>query len=247
MPNLKAGSGRTLQGQQAFKPSDISGLTYWFDATVLDTLYTSDAFTTLTATDGGDVRGWKDLSGNGYNASVNPIGLKCTYSANGLNNMPCVVNGGTGWLRKSTTPIIAQGFTTFVVFKHTAVVASSFIWDGGGGTTNRVRLGLTAASLRTANAGTALTSLNTEDTNAHIHEFVVNGTSSELYIDGALDISGAAGANSIEGLTLFASRADANISNGRMGEVLVYNSVLTTAQRGQVRRYLARKWGFQLP
>lgn len=69
-----------------FTPSDITGLSAWFDASDASTLYDATSGGSLVAADG-EVARWEDKSGNGRHATQSTSGsrpLRKTASINGL-------------------------------------------------------------------------------------------------------------------------------------------------------------------
>lgn len=231
---------------RAFSPADLGTMTYWFDAQDLATLYQSQSTATPVTANGQDVRWWANKA-----VAANPVQIgaanKCTYSSTGINGFGAVANGGTGCLQ-CAGGLVAQGFTTYVVYKHSAVVNSSNLFDNVTGTTDRARYTLSAGGVRQMMGGSTLTGTTSEDTSVHVGAFIFNGADSFGYVDGAMTISGNVGAQGQNGLTLMSSRTPGSaVTNSLIGEFIQYPVVHTPQQMQKVIAYLNRKWGQTTP
>jgi hypothetical protein len=132
-----------------------------------------------------------------------------------------------------------------VVFfgQHVAATASQVWYDA---TTSQPQLqqNVTSGTLRSLNAGTALSG-GAPDTNRHVFIATFDGATSELMIDGSVALSGNAGANSMAGFTLGSSRSSggASLLSGRVAEVLVYPRKLSASEKTAITAYGQAKHG----
>lgn len=213
-------------GTTGLNPVSISGLKVWFDANQLNL-----ADSTLVST-------WTDSSGNGNNATA-AGGNRPTYKVNIKNSKPAVQFSGTNLMTTAAFgAALSQPSTVFLVgqaagastFMDGIIAGSRHLLDFNTGTTVR------------ALAGSGITS------NATVAQFnyftvIFNGASSSLQVNANTAVSGDTGANTLTGVTLGANFTPTASLNGYIGEVLIYNALLSAAQITQVQNYIKAKWG----
>jgi hypothetical protein len=92
-------------------------------------------------------------------------------------------------------------------------------------------------------AGTALNALTLADTAWHVFIVSTNGASSELMVDGAVARAGAAGALNADGFRIAASPGLGTFSAVAVAEALVYDRLLTTAEKADITAKLTAYHG----
>lgn len=218
-----------------FAPTDLAGLQLWLKAD------------SLGLADGAAVTTWADSSGLGNNASV---GVAPTYKAGIVNGLP-VVRFASGNFLNTTAPASQAAETLFLVFRPSGAGfrAPLGATNAGGGrnlyvdnATGKMQLdadGVVAISTSSTPISISVFSVFAYDFAAATswHDFL-NGTA-----DGANTTP-----NSFTNARLTAiGRSDPGSPNyftGDIAEVLIYNSVLSSTDRGSVHNYLLVKYGF---
>lgn len=232
----------------AFNDSRLPSLAYGFDARSLSYLWQDVSMSTAVASHGQTVAAWSDFSGNARHLTQATSGNRPTYQTSVVNSaIPGLLfDGVNDTLKKTSTPSLAQPLSIFTVIKHNSLVAGSFICDGYGTTAGRVRICMSSAYYRSLNAGSNLTSANLADTSPHFHSALFNGTQSEYYIDGALEVFGDAGTQPQEGLTVGGNRSQPSTASmgGHISLFLVYNGLVTEYQRKQIEATIASEFRF---
>ena len=228
--------------QLGFTP--VAGAALWLDSTKASTM-------TLGA--GNTVTQWRDASGNGASVNQSPDGnvgapVLLAGGANTINNLP-VVNFTTDRLINYTN--YPAGITVFSVARYTGGANNRLIsstnnnWILGyhGGWVDRGFFeGWVAGDPNPTHAA---------DTDPHMYEAIIRGTgqNSDVYVADAgrptvtLLASNQGGTQGLNGLALGGWQAGNNeSSNGQVGEILIYNGVLSASDRTQIESYLISKW-----
>jgi hypothetical protein len=214
----------------------------WYAADKITGLVDSQAITT-----------WPDAGPNGDDIAQAVGGSKPFYKTNIVNSQPVArFDGSADFLSGAYTNAgaLTQPFTIFAV----AALDAAAVNDGnlrtivdGDDITNRalVRQDLTASPDDWAiYAGTLITSGDATDSNWTIFTALFNGASSQLWEDGTSILSGDAGAQDPDGLTVGA-KYDGTAAwwDGDIAEIIVYDANLGAADRSTVQQYLADKYG----
>lgn len=237
---------------KSFDPQHVPGLSLWFDA--------SDA-STITTDIG--VKAWFDKSGNARHASQSASNSQPTLTANAIDGKPALVFDGLNDCL--TFPILnLSAWTVFAVCERTGagnatimqILQSAFgvetliiglndsATEGpalvGSGSTGAHKYGkggsLSAGTPRVLTGRWAGPNTN----GATNYSAWDNGVSVSL-TDSATQHK-AAGNDSRIGAS-WCNGALQNFYKGKIGEILVYSSALSTELRTGVERHLARKWG----
>jgi hypothetical protein len=218
---------RRYGGVTAFDPSDIAGLQVWLKA---------DA---LALSDNDPVASWTDSSGNGRTLTS---ATGQTYQTNEQNSLPIVRFDGTDDLMDNGSAIALKHI--FVVLKITQATFADY--DGVltgpaflSGDNEVVLVGDGAGGTQTKFYDAAQTTLYRLD-GADLAE---GSMTAPMNVYGVISLSCAAGW-SLAGLRVGKDRD----SGGRflpadIGELLGYDSVLSSTDRDAVEAYLADKWG----
>lgn len=228
---------------RTFQPIDVPGCALWLDAADQSSLTLS----------GSNVTQWRDKSGNGYIAATPSGSVTQTTS---INSIPVITIGNQSYL---TIPSFVQNFpyySAFFVMRSTNTIPSgSYNFMMWANVTNLINIGIqnnsgTFSVIAGKSGGYFMIGIlgdNPQNQTFLISQVTTNSTATQ-YINRngsplSLDtnVSGTLG-------TLTASinvgGLPFSVAIGfDIGEILIYNTGLTTTQRQQIEGYLAHKWG----
>lgn len=220
----------------SFNPRQISNCALWLDAADPSTVTLS----------GVNITQLRDKSPNAYvisNANgftYNQTRFRNTYPS--FYNSTSVTGRNLG---SNSSVSLSQPLTFFTVCSVIDTVAGGYIFDSAN-TANRVAFTSYLNGRPVMFAGVEL--FNTQSNafvNPAIHSGIFNTTSSSLFLNGTLNVTGSAGTQTLSGLTVGARFNNVEPWTGHICEILIYSGALTTFQRQQVEGYLAWKWGLQ--
>ncbi len=228
-------------------PSAIAGLILWLDATDSSTVINS----------GGAVSAWNDKSSGGNNLTQGTPGAEPTTGTQTINGLNVLSFDGGDYLATINTPLPDGGYTVFVVAQHgvngvnDAIIAQRF---GGNGL--RLQLDFSPSNnirhiirddAAVANGSTSAGTFGV-DVEAIITAISLANRSSNLYINGSSPVSvnnslgvTAAGDGFAVGSILAGSLSLGLV--GEVGEIIAYNTALSTADHNIIGAYLSDKWG----
>jgi Ca2+-binding RTX toxin-like protein len=239
--------------------SAVSGNTLWLDA--------ADAATITQS--GGLVSQWNDKSGLGNHAADATSGTttdRPTFSSATINGRDALSYDGTDdFFSLLNTTAISQGLTVFSIASIASLpgggnpnIIDNWDWQAGkrswsfGTENNRYSFSLSADGTF-GNKITAISSTNIAlNTNLLLSGFY-NGQTASSYTGGVLTDSQSFGSSQ----TIFSDitthtyigRSHGNEGGGfrfletKIGEIIIFNTALSTSDREQVEAYLAEKWG----
>ena len=222
--------------QAPFKPTDIGGCQMWLDGA--DT-------TTIT----GNITSIREKANN---VSLSVSG---TVTATTIGSQSSLNFDGTDYLFGNINNILTG--TSFVVFKATAAnnwYCPFFTWRDNAGQANFPAFGyipggnLIGPYTTFVGVGTPTTSVTIGNT--YLTSYSWSGTTTNIGFNGATPTSGTQPAFASSETRIWIAYDNGETGNGgyttvNIGEILLYNSVLGTAQRQQIEAYLAQKWGLQ--
>jgi hypothetical protein len=235
--------GKTLPSfSTVFNPKSISGISLWLDAYDITTLFTNTTLTTPVTASGQVVRGWADKSGNGLNNTTTDTVI--TYNTTTLG-YPAISFPGTqaaGFACALSMGNAGVSDATYFLVVRSTIAGTGGVYLYHAGTkirqiyanNNLTYMDYNAiaginGSINVTNLTNVVTRQDTASTG-----FLAGWDTGNSF--GSVTLSGAANSNQTS-LTL------GQAFTGYFCEVIVYNSVLSTAQRQQVEGYLAWKWG----
>ena len=199
-----------------------------------------DSSRTARATaDGDPIGAWDDKSGNANHLVQATSGRKPLLKVGILNGRKVARGDGIDdWLEKAFT-VGAQPTTVFVVGKC-LTSGGNDLWSSMGGGVEFKRNGagwyVYSGTVLGMNGGSS-------DANFHVLSLKLNGASSELWKDGALNLSGSPGPGGMDGLCLFnQGSAHGSPESGDIAELAVYNRLLDAGEFAAVRDYLRTKY-----
>ena len=241
-----------------FTPTSISGCQLWLHSDV----DISNASSNFTFSSGVNISTWKDLSGNGRDATpisgttaptliLDPI--SATVNSVGPKN---VVSFSSGGLVTSLTVPTTQDVTVFVVGCLAVTTSGQTLfglnsYNGTDG--NKLLIQVSSSSTWMFSGGTAGTNGNVSTISIANNRYDIitcfwsPALRTQVNAIGAYAIPSTSAPTS---LTLAQSTVGCNTSgttasaglNGRLAEVIVYYGTLTQDQQYQVERYLSAKW-----
>jgi Concanavalin A-like lectin/glucanases superfamily len=220
-------------------PATIAGLIYWMNASTLAAA-AGGAISVLGSPD--QVRVPFTLASSGGGGTVG------TTQLNGKNVLTCPGTSANTYLISGPTFAIGAGATIFAVFKPASFANYGGIVSGNSGslilqvvqTSGLLNLGNAAVSSIATSTG-ALTA----GTWAQFNASYTNSTGAWVFrINSAADSSGTSSGAAANAITTFFDYGGGGEQlNGDIAEVLVYNRVLTLAEKQSVESYLHTEWG----
>lgn len=240
-------------------PIDISGLELWLDAKDGETIFTnSNCINGIAPSDNSDIGCWQDKSGNGHNAIE--ANNKPKFLVSSLNNYPAIYFDGNGKTLSilSGLNIKQDSPRTIILVNKPETIQNNYsnIFGTGenafidlGSNLNNNRVGLNYSE--TINGDGALISEANSLIYGKAHILEISGKKdlTTIFNNGKIinDIS-----NSYISWDM---RADlgighANVSAreylGSIGEIIVYNKILSDNERNLIKNYLSNKWDINL-
>ena len=235
--NLYVGDSNLLRYvdiESPFSATSIPGLQVWLDGA--DPLGTG-----ISPANGTVITTWSDKSGLGRNATSVGSPLFNT-SSNAI-----VLNGNQAFSLQY--PGVHPTETTFMVVNMTTPNSFAFFIETGISYARQFYNYFNTLQLGQTNIGGNASSptLLTASSNTLLG-YTMNSTESFFYFNGVPGATGTGLTSLPSETTLYIGYSGTgNYLVGTISEVLIYNEVLTTAQRQLVERYLASKWNITMP
>jgi hypothetical protein len=210
----------------------------------------------ITLSGSGTIDLWADQSSSANDAVQATVAAQPTYntSSNLINFNPTVTFTGTDYMRTGSN-VFGTGnisYTSFGVVDHNAVAGNDYyFWDGAPGVRQTVFFGHQGAFQAQGNwlddyaAGAVAVNIPylegfTRDAATNIRTNYQSGKS--VGTENRIAIT-----KTNNGYTeIGANSSNTEQWNGKVGEIIAYQSVLTGAELQKVNTYLAVKWGFTL-
>ena len=237
--SLKTTNITTTTVFNTFVPSSITGMRLWLDSSDNTTLILS----------GSNVTQWNDKSGVGNNISQANAGSQPTTGTYYNNRL--LLNFTSNKFMTNTTMIFPEPPYTIFAVGYTSTNGYGrllagypdgylFLGSGSGVTQFAPFTGNGSwTDTNTASPATSITSMS-------IMCMTNTGTTTGLipYVNGTALTTKNGTASGFTGIYVGAY-AGGQYWNGYIGEILVYNSILSTTDRQKMEGYLAWKWGVQ--
>lgn len=190
---------------------------------------------------GSTVMQWNDKSGRGYhlvqaNALKQPL-----YVTSIVNSYPVLRFNAVEWMQVIYGATYNAPFTIFIVAKST-VSGLGIILDSYNNSsyiyhfTTSLRLAIGDGVVELRNTTTTI------GTKLILASIIANGTSSKIYENSLLKISGNAGTIKYTGLTLGAFYTLSSFFKGDIAEIIIYNELLDDSNLAMVNNYLSQKY-----
>ena len=249
--NIAANITATTTTTSSLSPTSITGCTLWLDAADSSTLVLS----------GSNVTQWNDKSNGGHNFTSSS-GHYPVYSTNSISiTGPAVANSANYQYLINTTIPFTTNYSIFCIgnqnVSHPTLYNFNVLIKAATTTNGQLLIGTDAAGNyasivgpgSTVNAGSNNNTPLISVLSRSLMEVTNDGTSTGLlpYINGTVMDARNGTTTSFTGLTIGDTfwAGGSNNWNGNVNEILIYNSVLSTADRQKVEGYLAWKWGIQ--
>ncbi len=221
-----------------FNPLGIPGLVLWLDAG--RGLWQDTAATIAVTNNGNSIRRWDDQSGTG-NFITNSGSANTWVQFGAPNSNPAVsFNTSPSWYKTSLSNAITQPFSYFVVYARSVTNTAQTLIDTKNSSGNVGTLGITAAGSYSVGS---LAINGTLTINYQLIDTLENSTSSSITTNSVLMTSGNAGVTAPIGFTIGATGVPNVLFTGKIAEILVYNTILTSQNRTDIRNYLTTKYG----
>ena len=208
--------------------SDISGLSYRLDASKLDSL------TTLNDT---NVTAWADADGRAVTFNQTDVNQQPILISGSINGLPALRFGFSGASKRLIANTSAAARTVFIVNRMTSGAQGNGIWGSDGND-----LGIRANS---ATVWQPIPSAGNTNDFAYGGETYINGKLGTTFTSGVPHILTAVSAkqeNFTAALGHYLTTHPDRYFRGEIGEVLVFDRILSPAERQSVIGYLAEKW-----
>jgi len=227
---------------QAFSPNKLSGLQLWLDA--------SDASTVTESS--GLISEWSDKSSNNNNATQVVGADQPTYRLNDINGLNSIdFTAVTTPYFTLSSELELLSLTIIAVFVNTMTGAEGQILAHSTVNNQALRFDPDIGSFGrfSCNDGSSLLSFNF--TSSIVDTTTILKAQYEVGDDKSLLVNGAVvAANSYDGDMDIdqVGRLLSNVANmgGKLGELIVYDKILTPTESSSVDNYLANKWGVNL-
>ena len=225
---------------EAFTPASVAGLVAWYDFADAATLFTDSARTTAVAADGDAIGGVTDKSGNAKHLTGTTTTRPLYKTAIQNSKSMALGDGVDDILNASNFASALTASTIFAIAKEINATQANKQFFSGKTDAARHVLG-NISSTWIIFAGTVLNG-SASNTNCNLWTAKFNGASSSIQINANAETTGNAGSAALDGVRLFASSATTAWWDGYVGEVCVYNGILSAGDIALVQAYLNAKW-----
>ncbi len=213
-----------------------------YDFSDITTLWQDTGRTSAITADGQTIKGVSDKSGNAKHLSDATGAVYKASIQNGLS-IARFTAASSNKLAYTVGTSIVQPCTAFIVVNQTKPGANAWHVAGSG---SALAGGMNASGQYIMYAGnTIITGASDRSAVFHSLGYVGNGASCIIYCDAASEATGNAGT---QGFPTFAPIIGSHTGSGAfttgdVGEVLIYNSALSSGDVTIVNNYLKAKWG----
>lgn len=219
-----------------FSATSVAGMILWYKA---------DAITGLS--DGDPVNSWEDQSGNGLDIG---LGIAPEYKINIINGLPVVRFDRTGseHLYRVAAPLQGPNFTAFIVTRMTATDQNWTMFGlGDRSTDNGWDIGTNSSKRRISYWDVGNWDDDIPTTNWEVWSVDSGGAGCRLWINGN-SVAVAGGVGQPVPPTSFIAvgcRNDqgASFFDGDIAEIILYDGIISDADRVYVESYLDEKYG----
>jgi len=249
-------TGVRLLANKRWSPLTPGGCGLWLDASDTNTLF-QDSAGTIAVTGGGQSIGlWKDKSGAGHDFNQTSSGNRVTYDT---STKGAIQLSSPTYLQASAASLGTVSTSANLTIIMTASTGPSASWQIilAQWFTGSTRFHLSFQSgtdltpnLRSASTGSEL-SYPMSGTMAYNRTytigFIANGTALYMSFMGTSNtttMSAALSTNPSSAVTIADSR-NANLTDGKIQEIIIYPSAISTTAFQQAEGYMAWKWGLK--
>lgn len=219
-----------------FAPPDVPGCDIWLAAD------------NLSLNDGDPVDRWGDESGNGNDFVNSSSTSQPTFRTNVLNGKPVVrFDGSNDFLDKETSYSNAPPYTIFTVYSAGSG-SDPMAWDEDTPNDRVLLYHPNNSTVEFHTNGTHASMSKSRPFSHYINEVWVDGSDNIEFLDnGSLEDSRNETPRAYDGTPrLGDDPGDARELDGDIAEYIVYDNAISTADREEIRTYLADKYGFTI-
>lgn len=219
-----------------FSPTQIPGLQLWLDG--------ADASTITQVA--GALSQWNDKSTNTYQALQATGANKPAYSSTGLDSKGAITFNGTSDFLSISGFSVPTTFTAFIVLDVISTPQSAFAAFFDTGFSTQILLGFDSGGIKiTATVNNVFATAAPAFTTGGSHQALfstdgVNGITAFDSTSSSYTSSAAAGGSVTANIGVFNG---ANYINATIGEMLMYQGLLSSADITVIQDYLRNKWG----
>jgi hypothetical protein len=246
-------NSNVIMRQASFDPTSISGLQLWLDATNVN----GDG---SSISNGASVTSWTDRSGSGFTMTNTSGANRPTYNTSGLGTgYPSLsfTAAGASYLRNTASSLFNNtSWDIYCVIKvantttHAGILveypSTNWLWAAGASGSTNFSVYANGGWALAPNTGPSLTT-------SQVYQLYSTGSQLGRRINGSFPgsvtdqyVSYSYGSRSGTRLIgIFSQGSIWSNNNLDIGELIVYNTSLTTIQRQQIEGYLAWRWGLQ--
>ena len=248
--------GERWANEQNFNPRMIGGLVLWLDASDPSANGVPPGNATTLQT-------WVDKSTQGNNATQATAGNRPTFNTNQINGKGAIIFGVSKFMSVGSSgfPSGSAARTWFGVVNTSSASTGAYVFLYGTNTLNQYWSPLNIGSPFTVNSALFIDTFgrgaygSTSIANSTNYIFEMNYTAGTNLSQTAMIINGNAQTvtanidavpNTVLSLGYISSSGSGGASQpwiGQIAELIFYNSSLSATAQGNVRRYLAKKWG----
>ena len=234
-----------------FNPKSISGLQAWWDAAAQNTLYDASTGGSVQSADSGLVARWEDRSGNNNHCTQSGADtIKPILRTAQVNGRKVVRFDGTDD-RMIFSNIDAQAYTVLIIGRKWGTTTDAFIATGN--SANFVPYSLADLTGLGTYGSKSTGGVNGDFAGATSRQLLrtsafqaTQDSSIAIWVDGSsvvLDDTGTVG-SSVTYFNVLGARTGATAVFGKqdIGEVLIYNRIVSAAERQAAEQYLQKKW-----
>ena len=219
---------------QPFTPTYMSNLQVWYDASQI-----------TGKTSGNTISTWSDSSGNNRNVTQATPANQPTFQANVLNTYPVVrFNGSSNTMTSAATAIdLTSGGSMFLVTRINNTNPMGIFYYNGGTNGSFMDWYMGGGQARWEKGDTSPSNIASIYGNLSTNQFaLLSGLDNKLYINGAFQ--GQSSASSYYSLSTNAITLGnyGGYYSGDLAEIVIYNKVLSSADRQVVEKYLNQKY-----
>lgn len=229
---------------------EIDGLIAWYETT------SARSFESTKYFNGATTGAWYDSNPASIPSQRNTLSRAAssavTYRLDGIGQLPSVSFSGSS-SNLSLSSFFQGGTnlaTIFIVFKPNAAISGTRTLLDGFATTFSTSITSTAVTLNAGSAastGTTTNGASFSNRYSYIAAIYFNDSSSAVYLNNIITRTGGANinptsTNSLNGLYVGSTRANAANFNGFISEVIIYNRPLSISERRGVFKYLSNKY-----
>jgi prepilin-type N-terminal cleavage/methylation domain-containing protein len=242
-----------LRSSAASPVENINNLVLWLDAINEDSISKSEAI------DGGSISTWNDVNPKSQtpgNATQGTPSFQPIYSTNNINGLPAIVFNGS-----STSLLVASSdlssaeseLTIFIVMKSSTAHPGigAIITSNGGWASGKIHINISGSfpgfSINNSGADDIVNPINIADGNPVIFTSRYSSPLKETSINGVrVSNSGNAQTADLSNFSIGYWNSGGRYLNASIGEIIIFNKYLSTAQTSEVENYLSGKWGINL-